>query len=110
MIFVLLTVTAVSYTTNCYKNNPSIYVTEVSDKNKDVLCIQINLSTLGYVDSLEVLPIGESENNIFIFNKKTRKATVDYYVSKEKIKEGNIFLKVYNNGEYDEYIQKINLN
>ncbi len=111
MFILLFTVTAFNYSINYKINDPSIKISELSLKNNNsVLYIQIRVASLNYMDSIHIKTIGGSKENTFRFNKKTKKATLEYFISKNNLQEKKLSIKIFNNGISKKYIQKIKYN
>ncbi len=113
LVFVLV-ITAFNYNKTYSFNNPSIKILKKATEKDSVLCLQINISSLEYLDSLIVESTFEDnriDKKIFVFDKKTRRASVNYFFllveKKEKIK---FSLTTYNEQKDNYYEKIININ
>lgn len=79
----MLTITAFNYKTTYSLSTPSIRVSKVSTEKENVLCLQINISSLNYIDSLIVEPKNDNSKEskkVFVFKENTRRASVTYFL------------------------------
>ncbi|MBN2892370.1 MAG: hypothetical protein JXL97_10920 [Bacteroidales bacterium] len=81
LLILMLTVTAFNYNNTYSFSAPSIKVSKIKIEKENVLCLQINISSIDYIESLIVeSETGEFKNKrVFVFEKKTRRASVTYY-------------------------------
>ena len=81
-------VTAFNYKDTYSLSTPSIKVSKVVLENNNVLCLQINITSIDYIDSLIIEPknsIINTDKRVYIFDSKTKRATVFYYFYEEEM-------------------------
>lgn len=106
LVVLLLSVTALNLTLK-KSTNSSIHLTEVKLKNNSVLYIKINVVSFNYIDSLSVQQTDDDEETIFKFNRKTKKASLDYFIKKDNILSDEIIVKIFYEGKFEEFVQKV---
>lgn len=105
-VFALLSITIFGYTQNTEDDGVIIEVSRM--KNDDnIFCLQITLNSINYIDSLGIQMNTENPEKIVKFDKQTRKATIEYYILKQDILKKNVLLKIYADGNYKKFLQKI---
>jgi hypothetical protein len=87
-------------------NSSTIKISTLKNDEKYIY-LKINLNSLAYIDSIGIKTNNINEN-IIVFENKTKKVTLDYYIDKNNILDNIISFRIYNNGGYKEYIKKLN--
>lgn len=104
IILGLLILTVFTYGTNYSILNPSVKTSQ-KKINKDVLCLNISLVSIDYIDSLKVsdMSTGKIISKVFIFTPKTRRISVECFYNLSEIKNKNFNFYVYKSGKEYKY-------
>ncbi|MBN2662733.1 MAG: hypothetical protein JXR68_03710 [Bacteroidales bacterium] len=109
LVVLLLSVTALNLTLK-KATNSSIHLTEVKLKNNSVLYIKIKVISFNYIDSLSVKQVADEDETIFKFSRKTKKASLDYFINKENIISDKLIVKIFYDGKSEEFVQEVVMN
>ena len=112
LIILMLIITAFTYKGKDILNNPSIKVTKVKLETNNVLCLQINIASINYIDSLIVEQSNQSENSnkkVFVFKPNTRRASVNFYFYGDENNKLKISLKTSNNNTFTKFNKILNI-
>ena len=96
----MLIITAFNYDKTYSLSTPSIEVSKVVLEDNRVLCLQINIASIEYINSLIVEPKNTKKNHkrVFVFDSNTKRATVYYYFNEiEKTDNLEFSIKIKNN-------------
>ena len=110
LIVIFLSVAALNLTLNNNSINSSLHLSKVKLNNNNVLYIKINVISFYYIDSVTVQQIGENNETTFKITSKTKKASLDYFIKKDEIVGDKFVVKIFSNGKFEKYIQKVVMN
>lgn len=104
IILSLLILTAFTYGTNYSILNPSVKTSQ-KKIDKNVLCLNISLVSVDYIDSLIVSDIssGKIISKVFIFTPKTRRISVECFYNLSEIKNRDLKFYIYKSGKEYKY-------
>lgn len=102
-------ITVFTYGTNYTISNPSVKTTQ-KIINKEVLCLNISLISIDYIDSLVVKNTlaKNKKSQVFVFNPNTRRISVECFYEICDINNKELEIVVFKSGK--EYRYKNNLN
>lgn len=104
IILSLLILTAFTYGTNYTILNPSLKTSQ-KKIDKNVLCLNISLVSIEYIDSLIVsdMTSGKIISQVFIFTPKTRKISVECFYNFSEVKNRDLNFYIYKSGKEYKY-------
>ncbi len=85
LLSVLLLITAFKYGKEHNFSGTTLTITEKRFDTSNVLCINVNITSKDYIDSLKIIPSAQKseQNTVFVFDSKTKRTTVEYYVKSQ---------------------------
>ncbi len=108
IILSLVLITAFTYGTDYTISSPSIKTTQKMIEN-NILCVNISLISIDYIDSLVVNRIisGKERSQKFIFNPQTKRIFVKCYYNIQKIKNKSLEYIIYKSGKEYRYTSSL---
>ncbi len=110
LVAILATATVYKFTMNYYSSKSALHLSKIELKNNSVLYIKIDVVSFYYIDSLSIKQVDNDAVTVFNFNSKTKKASLDYFIEKDNLKDNNFVVRIYNGDNFEEYAQALSVN